>query len=54
MILTACAKQPAATPEPTKAPEPTAAPAFTGLKYEAPDCNYGGNMKALEAVDEFT
>ena len=45
-------------PAPTKAPAPTtaptAAPAYKGLKYEAPDCNYGGNVKALEAVDEFT
>lgn len=46
---------PAATEAPKPA-EPTAAPAapYTPLKYEAPDCNYGGNMKSIEAVDELT
>ena len=34
---------------------PTAAPAFTA-KYNlsAPDCSYGGEMKSIEAVDQYT
>jgi peptide/nickel transport system substrate-binding protein len=52
------APEPTKAAEPTKAPAPTtaptAAPTYKGLKYEAPDCNYGGNMKSIEAVDEFT
>ena len=42
--------------EPTKAPaEPTAtsAPLYEGIKLEAPDCEYGGNVKSIEALDEF-
>ena len=61
---------PAATevPAPTDAPAPTAAPAATdppaatdvpaptyeGMVVEAPDCDYGGEFKTMEAVDEFT
>ncbi len=66
MALAAC--QPAATPapekpaEPTKAPEapaePTKAPeapaAFEGMKVEAPNCDYGGEFKSIEAVDAKT
>lgn len=62
MILTACA--PAATPapttaptkaaEPTKAPVATAAAEFKPLKLAAPDCNYGGTMKQIEATDKYT
>ncbi len=59
MFLAACA--PAATPTQapaapaTAAPQPTAAPAFTA-KYNlsAPDCSYGGEMKSIEAVDQYT
>jgi len=39
---------PVATEEPTEAP-----PAYEGMMYEAPDCNYGGIIKSIEAVDEF-
>ncbi|MGC8856822.1 MAG: hypothetical protein ACP5QU_08490, partial [Anaerolineae bacterium] len=28
--------------------------AFEPMIYSAPDCNYGGEMKSIEAVDEFT
>jgi ABC-type transport system substrate-binding protein len=28
--------------------------AFEPMSYSAPDCNYGGEMKSIEAVDEFT
>ncbi len=48
MVLAACAPQPVATPE-----APTAVP-FAAMKAEAPDCEYGGLFKAIEAVDEFT
>jgi ABC-type transport system substrate-binding protein len=50
------APQEPAAPEPTKAPEPTAvpAPAFEGMMVEAPNCDYGGTVKSIEAVDEFT
>ena len=40
---------PVATEEPIEAP-----PAYEGMMYEAPDCNYGGIIKSIEAVDEFT
>ncbi|WP_197534073.1 ABC transporter substrate-binding protein [Anaerolinea thermophila] len=55
--------QPPAQQEPTKAPEqPTAttapeqpaAPAFEGMKVEAPNCDYGGELKSIEAVDAQT
>jgi peptide/nickel transport system substrate-binding protein len=57
MTLAACTPatpppQPTAVP-PTAVP-PTAVPAFQGLKYEAPNCDYGGNFKAMEAVDAYT
>jgi len=48
-----------ATVAPTTAPvateAPTAAPTFTA-KYNlsAPDCSYGGEMKSIEAVDQYT
>jgi ABC-type transport system substrate-binding protein len=41
----------------TEAPaeEPTAeAPAYEGMMVEAPDCDYGGIIKSIEAVDELT
>ncbi len=51
------APQEPAAPPATQAPEPTAAPAapaFEGMKVEAPNCDYGGEFKSIEAVDEFT
>lgn len=42
----------AATEAPTEAA--TEAPAYEGLMVEAPDCDYGGTVKSIEAVDEFT
>lgn len=54
------APQPTATtpPEPTKAPEPTATteapPAFEGMVVDAGSCDYGGEIKSIEAVDEMT
>jgi ABC-type transport system substrate-binding protein len=54
------ATQPPAAPAATEAPaapaatEAPAAPAFVGDKLVAPDCNYGGNVKSIEAVDELT
>jgi peptide/nickel transport system substrate-binding protein len=56
----ATVEEPTAVPPteaPTEAPAeatPTSAPAYEGIKLEAPDCEYGGNVKAIEAVDEFT
>ena len=64
MVLTAC--QPAATPAPTEAPPveqpteaptavpPTEAPKFEGLTLTAPDCEYGGFIKEIAAVDPLT
>jgi ABC-type transport system substrate-binding protein len=61
LALAACAPtapsaaQPAA--EPTKpaaeAPAEAAGP-FEPMSHEAPDCDYGGQMKKIEAVDEMT
>ena len=50
------APKPAATeaPKATEASKPTEAAKFVGLKYEAPDCNYGGNMKSMVATDAAT
>ena len=52
LLLAACA--PAATP--TAAPQPTDVPpaAFTPMKVEASSCDYGGEFKAIEAVDAQT
>ena len=59
-------EEPAPTEEPaTEAPAPTEAPAteapateapsaYEGMMVEAPDCEYGGEIKSIEAVDEFT
>jgi ABC-type transport system substrate-binding protein len=50
-------------PAPTEAPKPTEAPAAApteapkdagGNKLEAPNCDYGGSMKAIEVVDDST
>ncbi len=67
MIMTACGGAPAtqppavteapATPAPaTEAPTEAAtqAPAFEGMTVSAPNCDYGGEIKSIEAVDEFT
>ncbi len=57
LVLAACtpAATPTAEPQPTQAPEPTAAmPAFEPMKYEAPNCDYGGQFKTIEAVDAYT
>ncbi len=56
MLLSACASA-ATTVAPTqKAVEPTATsePKYEPLKVEAPDCEYGGLFKSIEAVDEYT
>ena len=70
MVLSACGggatateaptEEPAAPTEapPTEAPPateaPTEAPAYEGMKVESPDCDYGGEFKAIEAVDAQT
>jgi len=38
----------------TEAPATEAPVAYEGLKFEAPNCDYGGGLKSIEAVDEFT
>jgi peptide/nickel transport system substrate-binding protein len=55
MILSACAQPPTPTVAPTEAPKPTAPPAWAA-KYNtsAPDCTYGGEVKSIEAVDQYT
>lgn len=61
LALAACAPgatpTPTATvppPSPTPPPAATPTPAFQPMKVEAPDCNYGGEFKAIEAVDPYT
>jgi len=66
MVLAACggaATEAPATeapaPPPTEAPVATEAPteapvAYEGMMVESPDCDYGGEFKSVEAVDEFT
>lgn len=66
MVLAGCkpaTETPAPVEQPTAVVEPTAvaeqpteppAPAFEALKLEAENCDYGGEFKAIEAVDEFT
>ncbi len=68
LILVACQPAaPAATEEapaptevmeekPTEAPAPTdvPAPTFEPMSLVAPDCDYGGKVKSVEAVDELT
>ncbi len=51
MILAACAPATPAAPAATAVPPK---PAFVPEKLAAADCNYGGNFKSIEAVDEFT
>ncbi len=48
---------PPTSPPPTQPPTqppPTTAPAFEPMKVEAPNCDYGGEFKAIEAVDQYT
>ncbi|MBF8283037.1 MAG: putative ABC transporter substrate binding protein, partial [Anaerolineales bacterium] len=50
------APQPTTPPQPT-APPPTAVPTevpYAGMKAEAPNCDYGGEFKSIEAVDQYT
>lgn len=63
------AAQPTAAPAPTQAPQPTAAPTeaaatqapaagsqavVTDTSYAAVNCDYGGELKSIEAVDQYT
>lgn len=67
VVLAACGGAPAteapaateeapatAAPAATDAPAATQASAYEGMMVEAPDCEYGGEVKSIEAVDEFT
>jgi len=67
LALTACGgaaatEEPAAPQEPAAAPTEPAAPApteepmamFEPMMAEAPNCDYGGEFKSIEAVDEST
>ena len=57
MVLSACGTPATQAPAATEAPAPTeapAAPAYEGMSMEAPNCDYGGEFKAIKAVDEFT
>src|SRR5262245_5532867 len=67
MVLTACGggtptepamTEPAAPPA-TEPPAPTATeapamPAFEGMMTDAGSCDYGGEFKSIEAVDQYT
>lgn len=63
MALAACgggaatelpATEPPAPELPTDAPATEPPAAFEGIKVEAPNCDYGGEVKSIEAVDDFT
>jgi peptide/nickel transport system substrate-binding protein len=56
MVLSACQPAAAPTPDAPAAPASPAAPAaaFEPLSVSAPDCDYGGLFKTMEAVDELT
>ena len=48
-------EEPAPTEAPaTEAPATEAPSAYEGMMVEAPDCEYGGEIKSIEAVDQFT
>ena len=49
MLLAACST-PTATPAPAAPAVPTVAP----IVVTAPDCNYGGNIKSIQATDPYT
>jgi len=57
MILAACAKatptEVVTAPPATAIPMPTTPP-FTPISLSAPDCTYGGELKSVEAVDQYT
>src|SRR5215216_2154720 len=44
----------ATEPPATEAPATEAPSAYEGMLVESPDCDYGGEFKSIEAVDEFT
>ena len=46
--------RPPATTAPTNTTVTEDATAYEGMMVEAPDCEYGGEIKSIEAVDEFT
>ncbi|KAF0107553.1 MAG: dppA [Anaerolineaceae bacterium] len=53
MVLAAC--QPKPTPPPATQPPPPPPPAaFEPKKLEAPNCDYGGFFKSIEATDQYT
>ncbi len=52
MVLAACGGGAPATQVMTEEPAP-AAP-FEAMKVEAPNCDYGGELKSIEAVDQYT
>jgi peptide/nickel transport system substrate-binding protein len=60
LVIAACT--PAATPTtaPTSAPQPTSAPTtapmpdFVGTSVSAANCDYGGKIRSIEAVDQYT
>lgn len=45
---------PATAVPPTAAPPTEPPPPYEGMLYEAPDCEYGGEFKSIEAVDQYT
>jgi ABC-type transport system substrate-binding protein len=47
VMMTSCAKPPVQTEGLKEVP-------FAATKVEAPDCEYGGEFKSIEAVDEYT
>lgn len=55
LAVSACGGAATAVP-PTTAPTqaPPTEVAFEPLTYEAPDCDYGGNFRSMEAVDRYT
>jgi len=53
LLVAACGDDEGETTTTTGAPTTTAAP-FEGLSYSAPDCEYGGEFKTIEAVDALT
>jgi ABC-type transport system substrate-binding protein len=48
------ATEPPAATEAPATEAPTEGPAYEGMMAEAPDCEYGGEVKSIQAVDEFT